>query len=85
MLNLTFTLFNISLTTHDINLWGGGVNVEKVRETGQYVTLNFTAVPEAGGLKNVKVYDVYGNLLYKEELWRFSRNPTPYRKTLEEW
>ena len=44
-------VFHGNKTTYYINLWGGGVNVTKVRENGQYVTLNFTAIPEAGGLK----------------------------------
>jgi len=68
-------VFHGNKTTYYINLWGGGVNVTKVRETGQYVTLNFTAVPEAGGLKNVRVYDEHGNLLYNETLWRVQQKP----------
>jgi len=68
-------VFHSNKTTYYINLWGGGVNVEKVRETGQYVTLNFTAIPEAGGLKNVKVYDEHGNLLYNETLWMVQQKP----------
>lgn len=84
---VVFPIFHGNKTTYYVNLHGGGIKITKVWETGQYVTLNFTATPKAGGLKNVKVYDEHGNLLYEEEFWKIQRKtytlPINLRMALE--
>jgi hypothetical protein len=51
-----------------VNLIGGGVGVKKAYETRSYCYLKLNALPEAGGLTRVAIYNEDGNIIYVEKL-----------------
>ena len=56
------------LYTITVNLVGGGVNVSVLEDGPRYFRLLVSALPESGGVKEVRIYNSEGNLLRVLEL-----------------